>query len=157
MNNLVLSLLVENNPGVVNRVTRHFTHRGYNIDSLNVGKTRNPNISKMTIVTHGDEKTFLQLERHLDKLIEVIEVSPLSSGEAIFRELALIKLEANEDNTDFIYNLNNEFNVKIMKVGKNTFVLEVIEEELKINELVDQLQSFNVLDVVRTGLTGMRI
>ena len=155
--NLVLSLLVENNPGVINRVTRQFTHRGYSIGSLNVGKTKNPNVSQMTIVTHGDSNTFQQIQRHLDKLVEVIEVSPLEEKNAIFRELALIKLEVPKEKHDFFYENFNNFNGKITMTSNNIFVLEVIEEEQKITDLIFNLEDFDILEVVRTGLTGIKL
>jgi acetolactate synthase-1/3 small subunit len=155
--NLVLSLLVENNPGIVNRITRQFTHRGYDIDSLNVGKTNDPLISQMTIVTHGDNNTFQQIERHLDKLVEVIEVSPLEEGNAIFRELALIKVEVYPEKHDFLYDIARDFNGKILAITSNTFVFEIIEDEKKISELLYILKDFNVLEVVRTGLTGIKL
>jgi len=155
--NLVLSLLVENNPGVVNRVTRQFTHRGYSIDSLNVGKTKDPAISQMTIVTHGDSNIFQQIERHLHKLVEVIQVSPLKEGTALFRELALIKLDIPVENHSFLHDIVYNFNGKITQTSDNIFILEVIEDEKKINDLLYSLEEFNILEVARTGLTGIKI
>ena len=91
MNRLVLSLLVENNPGVLSRVAGLFSRRGYGIESLSVGKTNEPNVSRMTVVAVGDELILNQIEKQLGKLVEVIEIFPLKPEESVYRELVLVK------------------------------------------------------------------
>ena len=93
MNRLVLSLLVENNPGVLSRVAGLFSRRGYGIESLSVGKTNEPNVSRMTVVAVGDELILNQIEKQLGKLVEVIEIFPLKPEESVYRELVLVKVD----------------------------------------------------------------
>ncbi|MFV0396276.1 MAG: acetolactate synthase small subunit [Coprobacillaceae bacterium] len=156
MNRLVLSLLVENNPGVLSRVAGLFSRRGYSIDSLSVGTTNEPNISRMTVVARGDALILKQIERQLAKLVEVIEIFPLPEGESVFRELVLVKVETNEQERLSIVSIADIFRARIIDVAPSSLVIEVTGDQRKIDGLLAMLEGFNVVEIVRTGLSGIR-
>lgn len=156
MNRLVLSLLVENNPGVLSRVAGLFSRRGYSIESLSVGETNQENISRMTVVANGDAMILKQIERQLSKLVEVIEIFPLRVGEAVFRELVLIKVEANEQERASIVSIVDIFRARIIDVAPASLVIEVTGDQGKVNGILAMLDGFNVVEIVRTGLSGIK-
>lgn len=156
MNRLVLSLLVENNPGVLSRVAGLFSRRGYSIDSLTVGKTNEENISRMTVVAVGDELILNQIEKQLSKLIDVIEIMPLEPEESVYRELSLIKVEASEEQRNSIVSIVDLFRARIIDVAPTSLIIEATGDQSKINALLAMLKGFNVIELVRTGLSGMR-
>lgn len=156
MNRLVLSLLVENNPGVLSRVAGLFSRRGYSIDSLSVGKTNQPNISRMTVVANGDKLILNQIEKQLSKLVEVIEIFPLASHESVYRELVLIKVEANEVTRPSIVSIVDIFRARIIDVAPTSLVIEATGDQSKIDGLLAMLEGFNVVEIVRTGLSGIK-
>ena len=138
MNRLVLSLLVENNPGVLSRVAGLFSRRGYGIESLSVGKTNEPNVSRMTVVAVGDELILNQIEKQLGKLVEVIEIFPLKPEESVYRELVLVKVEADEKQRSSLVSIADIFRARIIDVAPAS------------------LEGFNVVEMVRTGLSGIK-
>ncbi|WP_294578992.1 acetolactate synthase small subunit [uncultured Thomasclavelia sp.] len=156
MNTLVLSLLVENNPGVLSRVAGLFSRRGYSIDSLSVGGTNQPNISRMTIVVHGDDLILSQIEKQLSKLVEVIDISPLKPEESVYRELVLIKVEANEQQRSSVVSIADIFRARIIDVAPASLVIEATGNQSKINGLLAMLEGFNIVEIVRTGLSGIK-
>lgn len=156
MNRLVLSLLVENNPGVLSRVAGLFSRRGYSIDSLSVGKTNQPNISRMTVVANGDTLILNQIEKQLSKLVEVIEIFPLEPNEAVYRELVLIKVEASEVTRASIVSIVDIFRARIIDVAPTSLVIEATGDQSKIDGLLAMLDGFNVVEIVRTGLSGIK-
>ena len=123
MNRLVLSLLVENNPGVLSRVAGLFSRRGYGIDSLSVGKTNIPGVSRMTVVAVGDELILNQIEKQLGKLVEVIEIFPLEPDKSVYRELVLIKVEADEKQRSSIVSIVDIFRARIIDVADRKSVV----------------------------------
>jgi acetolactate synthase-1/3 small subunit len=156
MKRLVLSLLVENNPGVLSRVAGLFSRRGYSIDSLSVGSTNQPNISRMTVAARGDALILQQIERQLAKLVEVIEIFPLPEGSSVFRELVLIKVEANEQERGSIVSIVDIFRARIVDVAPTSLVIEITGDQSKVDGLLAMLNGFNVVEMVRTGLSGLR-
>lgn len=156
MNRLVLSLLVENNPGVLSRVAGLFSRRGYSIDSLSVGKTNEPNISRMTVVANGDTLILNQIEKQLSKLVEVIEIFPLQPQESVYRELVLIKVEATEQTRASIVSIVDIFRARIIDVAPTSLVIEATGDQSKIDGLLAMLNGFNVVEIVRTGLSGIK-
>lgn len=156
MNRLVLSLLVENNPGVLNRVAGLFSRRGYNIDSLSVGKTNMEGISRMTVVALGDEQILAQIEKQLGKLVEVIEIQQLDPDNSVFRELVLIKVDADESQRSQIVSIVDIFRARIIDVAPTSLIIEVTGNTRKVDQLLTMLNGFNVTEIVRTGLSGMR-
>ncbi len=155
MERLVLSLLVENNPGVLSRVSGLYSRRGYGIDSLSVGKTNEENVSRMTIVAHGDQRELEQIEKQLSKLVEVIEIFPLEKEHSVYRELVLIKVGASEASRASIVSIVDIFRARIIDVAPSSLIIEATGDQGKIDGLLAMLDGFNVTEIVRTGLSGM--
>ena len=147
--------LVEDRPGVLTRVASMFRRRGYNIASLAVGRSEQPGLSRMTFVVTGDEDTVSQATKQLDKLIEVIQVSNISSDEIVARELALVKVNSTPDKRDEIIQIVNLFRANVVDVGSQSMVIEITGEEDKINALYQLLEPFGVLEMLRTGRVAM--
>ncbi len=150
-----LVALVEDRPGVLTRIASMFRRRGFNIASLAVGKSEQPGLSRMTFVVTGDEDTVSQVTKQLDKLIEVIRVSNISSEEMVARELALVKVKATADSRAEIIQIVNLFRAGIVDVGPQSMVIEVTGEEDKINALQNLLQPFGIMEMLRTGVVAM--
>lgn len=147
--------LVEDKPGVLTRVASMFRRRGFNIASLAVGKSEVPGLSRMTFVVNGDEDTVAQVTKQLDKLIDVIQVSDISSRDMVARELALIKVAANTATRSEVIQIVNLFRASIIDVGSESVVIEITGEQDKINALHDLLQPFGIMEMLRTGLVAM--
>ena len=150
-----LAVLVENKPGVLARVSGLFSRRGYNIESLAVGMTENPEISRMTIVVEGDDRVLLQVTSQLSKLIDVISVSDLPPSESVDRGLALIKVAADTDTRAEVMQIAGIFRAKIIDIGAETLVIEVTGDKGKIRAIEDMLDRFGIREVVRTGRVAM--
>ena len=155
MDRLVLSLLVENNPGVLNRVAGLFSRRGYNIESISVGQTNIKGMSRMTVVSTGDEQILTQIEKQLGKLVEVVEIEKLEPDDSVYRELVLIKVDANADQRTNINSIVDIFRAHIIDVSPTSLIIEVTGNTRKVNQLLTMLNGFNVTEIVRTGLVGM--
>jgi len=147
----ILSVLVENHAGVLSRVAGLFSRRGFNIDSLAVGVTENPDISRMTIVVDGDDYTVEQVSKQLNKLIDVIKIKQLEKGESVSRELALIKVNATASTRAEIIQIVEIFRAKIIDVSKNTLTIEISGATDKVAALEDMLKQFGIKEIVRTG------
>ncbi|MCL2862904.1 MAG: acetolactate synthase small subunit [Methanimicrococcus sp.] len=150
-----LSILVENHYGVLTRVAALFARRGYNIDSLAVGTTEDPDVSRMTIVVNGDEAVIEQVIKQLYKLIEVIKVVDLSKEEYVDRELALIKVAATSETRADILQIVEIFRAKIVDVGSNTMMIEITGGGDKISSLEKLLRPFGIKELARTGKVGL--
>ncbi len=146
-----LSVLVENRSGVLSRVAGLFSRRGFNIDSLAVGVTENPEVSRMTIVVNGDEYTVEQVSKQLNKLIDVIKIRELENTDSVSRELALIKVNATAATRSEIIQIVEIFRAKIVDVSKNTLTVEISGSTDKVEALEDMLKQFGVKEIVRTG------
>jgi acetolactate synthase I/III small subunit len=146
-----LSVLVENRSGVLSRVAGLFSRRGFNIDSLAVGVTENPEVSRMTIVVDGDEYTVEQVSKQLNKLIDVIKIRALESSDSVSRELALIKVNATTATRSEIIQVVEIFRAKIVDVSKNTLTVEISGGSDKVAALEDMLKQFGIKEIVRTG------
>ena len=155
MDRLVLSLLVENNPGVLNRVAGLFSRRGYNIESISVGQTNIKGMSRMTVVSTGDEQILTQIEKQLGKLVEVVEIEKLEPDDSVYRELVLIKVDANADQRTNINSIVDIFRAHIIDVSPTSLIIEVTGNTRKVNQLLTMLNGFNVREIARTGLVGM--
>jgi acetolactate synthase-1/3 small subunit len=147
----ILSVLVENHAGVLSRVSGLFSRRGFNIDSLAVGITENPDISRMTIVVNGDEYVVEQVTKQLNKLIDVIKIKQLDKTESISRELALIKVRATAATRPEIIQIVEIFRAKIVDVSKTTLTVEISGGTDKVAALLDMLEQFGIKEIVRTG------
>lgn len=147
-----ISVLLENKFGVLARVAGLFCGRGYNIDSLNVSNTIDPEVSKMTIVTHGDEAIIEQIDKQLNKLIDVIKVTDLSGSDFLERELALIKVSGKtQEERVAIIQLSESFAGKIVNVQDDELCLEVSGESTRIDDFLKLIESYGVIEVARTG------
>lgn len=146
-----ISVLVENRFGVLARVSGLFSGRGYNIDSLCVGETDDPTISRMTIVTHGDNKIIEQIEKQLNKLIDVIKVIDVTKEDHVERELVLIKVGVDEGQRGKILEIVKIFRGKIIDVSPKTITVEITGNEGKINGITEMLKPFDIKELVRTG------
>ena len=155
MERLVLSILVHNSAGVLSRVSGLFSRRGYNIDSLSVGTTNTNGVSRITVVAQGDHQILEQIEKQLRKLEDVIEIFALADKEAVFRELMLIKVEATHKTRADIVAIVDIFRAKIVDVSPESLVIEVTGDSTKINGLLAMLDGFNIVEIVRTGLSGI--
>ena len=147
--------LVEDKPGVLNRVSSLFRRRGFNIASLAVGKSEQPNLSRMTFVVEGDEGTIEQVTKQLNKLIDVIRVSELDEEDVVAREVALIKVRATPTTRSEIMQLVDIFRANIVDVSPNSLIIETTGEEDKINALYNLLRPFGVRELMRTGRIAM--
>ena len=155
MRRMVLSILVENTSGVLSRVSGLFSRRGYNIDSLSVGETHNPAISRMTVAVTGEELTLEQIEKQLNKLEDVIEIKELADGESVCRELILVKVKADASKRQGIIAVADIFRAKIVDVAKESLMIELTGNQSKINAFIELLDGFEILQLVRTGITGL--
>jgi len=154
-NSHTLSILVENHYGVLTRVAALFARRGYNIDSLAVGMTEDPGISRMTIVVYGDNAVIEQVIKQLYKLIEVIKVVDLSAEEYVDRELALIKVSATSETRAEILQIVEIFRAKVVDIGSNTMMIEITGGSEKISALEKLLRPFGIKELARTGKVGL--
>ncbi len=155
MRKMVLSILVENTAGVLNRVAGLFSRRGYNIDSLTVGETEDPKFSRMTIVVHGDDDVLEQLEKQISKLIDVKELIELKPENSVCRELILVKVAVPQEKRPEIVAITDVFRAKIVDVSPESMMIELTGNQNKLDAFIDLLQGFEVRELVRTGITGL--
>ena len=150
-----LSVLVENHSGVLSRVAGLFSRRGFNIDSLAVGETLNPGISRITIVVNGDDYIVDQVSKQLNKLIDVIKIKVFKPTEFVGRELVLIKINAPAETRAEVMQLVNIFRANIVDVSTKTLTVEISADQEKIIALTALLDQFGILEVVRTGMIAI--
>ncbi|MBI2953323.1 MAG: acetolactate synthase small subunit [Chloroflexi bacterium] len=147
--------MVENQPGVLNRVASLFRRRGFNIDSLTVGRTETPHISRMTIVVDGANTIVEQVVKQLYKVIDVLKVSDVSADTTVMRELALIKVSATASSRSEIMQIVDIYRAKIVDVAADSLIIEVTGTEDKIESLTQLVRRFGVKEMVRTGCIAM--
>ncbi len=152
----IISVLVENEFGVLSRVVGLFSGRGFNIESLNVAVTKDPKISRITLVTKGDELIVEQIKKQLNKLINVIRVIDMTEiKDFVGRELALIRLHPNVTKRSEVINLVNIFRGKIVSVNKNGFIIEITGDEDKIEAFIELMMPYGLTEIARTGILAM--
>ncbi|MDD4188483.1 MAG: acetolactate synthase small subunit [Eubacteriales bacterium] len=151
----LLSVLVENHAGVLSRVAGLFSRRGFNIDSLAVGVTEDPQISRMTIVVNGDDHIVEQVRKQLGKLIDVKMIKKLDDSESVSRELALIKVKADSSTRSEIVQIVEIFRGKIIDVSEASLTIEISGELGKIEALEDMIRPFGIKEIVRTGTIAL--
>jgi acetolactate synthase-1/3 small subunit len=147
---------VENKPGVLNRIASLFRRRGYNIESLTVGHTERPNISRMTIVSSIGEGAAHRVEANIYKLVNVLSVEDVTYATTISRSLALIKVEAPEESRHRLMEIVRVFRARVVDLAPRSLIIEITGAEDKIHALVDVLRPFGILEMVRTGQVVMR-
>lgn len=155
MRKMVLSVLVDNTAGVLSRVSGLFSRRGYNITSLTVGETENPAFSRMTVVFNGEEQILEQIYKQVEKLEDVVEITELSSDNSVCRELVLVKVKAGQGERQAIIAVADIFRAKIVDVAKESLMIELTGNQAKIDAFIKLLDGFEILSIVRTGLTGL--
>ena len=151
-----IAVVVENKPGVLSRVANLFARRGFNIESLAVGTTETPTISRITIVVEGDEKTLEQIIKQLYKLIDTLKVFDLPGDKAVERELALIKVHASEKKRQEITQIVDIFRGKIIDVAENSLTVEITGDGNKIDGAEKLLAKFGIKEMVRTGKIALQ-
>jgi len=150
-----ISVLVTNEFGVLSRISGLFSGRGFNIESLSVAETLDPQVSRMTIVTSGDDKVLEQINKQLNKLINVIKVYDFTGEEHIERELALVKVNLTADTRPEILSIVDIFRAKVVDVSPRTYTIEITGDEEKISALTELLRPFGIKEIVRTGRIAM--
>ncbi len=151
----VLSLLVDNEPGVLSRVAGLFSGRGYNIESLCVAETMDPNTSRITLVTEGDDLILEQIKKQLNKLINVIKVHTLSGLDFIEREMALIKVSAKAQHRAEILRIVDIFRCKVVDVGPEHYTIEVTGSKGKLDAILSLLKPMGIREIAKTGTIAM--
>ncbi len=147
----LLSILVDNEPGVLSRISGLFSGRGYNIDSLSVAQTIDPDVSRITMVTRGDEPIIEQIKKQLHKLINVITVTDLTDKKYVQRELALIKVHAKSDHRAEILRIVDIFRCRVVDVGHEHFTVEISGDEGKIEAFIKLITPMGIIETARTG------
>ena len=155
MKQIVLSLLVDNTPGVLSRVAGLFTRRGYNIDSIAAGVTQNPKYTRITVVATGDDIILEQIRKQLLKLEDVVKIMQLEDNNSVCRELVLVKVKADKKEKQEIIAVADIFRAKIVDVSKNSLIIELTGNANKIQAFISLLDGFDIIEMVRTGLTGL--
>src|SRR5712675_1853749 len=150
-----ISILVENKFGVLTRVAGLFSGRGYNIDTLNVGPTHDPVLSRMTIVTTGDDSTLEQIVKQLNKLPNVLKVQSFRAGEYVDRELVLVKVSVDSKSRADVMQITDIFRAKIVDVQPATLTIEITGDESKVEKFIELMRSFGILQLTRTGKVAL--
>ncbi len=155
MKKIVLSLLVENNPGVTSRISGLFSRRGFNIDSFSSGVTADPRYERMTIVASGDEQVLEQIQKQLGKLEEVRDIKILEPGSSVIRELILVKIRAKDTQRQAVINVTEIYRGKIVGVTQDAMVIELTGNQDKLDAFLNLLDGYEILELARTGVTGL--
>lgn len=155
MNKKVLSVLVDNTSGVLNRVAGLFSRRGYNIDSLTVGETENPKYSRMTIVVTGDDDILEQIVKQITKLEDVRRVDVLEPSDSVTRELILVKIKAEPAQRQQVISITEIFRANIVDVAKDSLMIEITGSQSKLKAFLSLVEDYEILELVRTGITGL--
>ena len=152
----VFSLLVDNNPGVLSRVSGLFSRRGYSIDSITAGVTADPRFTRITIVSSGDELILSQIEKQVRKLEDVIEIKVLDPEDSVYRELIMVKVRANKTERTEIISVADIFRAKIVDVEKDSLMVELTGNGSKVDAFLELLEGYEILELARTGITGLQ-
>jgi acetolactate synthase-1/3 small subunit len=151
----IISALVQNVPGVLSHISGMLASRGYNIDSLAVGETENPKLSRMTFVVVGDEKVQEQVLKQLQKIVTVVEAEDISADKRVERDLMLIKVEALPGARSKVLEMVNIFRAKVVDVSDTTMMIEVSGQESKLEGFVDTMRPFGIIGLVRSGVIAL--
>jgi acetolactate synthase-1/3 small subunit len=153
----ILSILVENKPGILFKITHLFRARNFNIDSISVGVTENPDYSRMTITTFGDEKRIDQIIKQLDKMIDTIDVKRLDEHKTVYRELSIFKIKLSNANDSMDVNkLANAYGGKVHDVKKDSIMVELTATPDQIKAFEELVKPFGIIDVARTGVAALQ-
>ena len=155
MNKQVLSILVENTAGVLSRVSGLFSRRGYSIDSISAGVTKNPHYTRMTVVCNGYALILEQITRQVEKLEDVLSVKVLEDGQSVRRELMLVKVKVLPEQRPGVTTIVDIFRGNIVDVSKDSMIIEVTGDKSKLEAFLDLLDGYEILETARTGITGL--
>lgn len=155
MQRKVFQLLVDNTSGVLSRISGLFSRRGYNIESITAGVTADPKFTRITIVTNGDDEILEQIEKQVGKLIDVRTVKVLEPDESVFRELCMIKVKASAEQRQGVISVADIFRAKIVDVSKDSLIIELTGNQVKIEAFINLLEGYEILELARTGITGL--
>ena len=151
----IVSVLVHNNPGVLSKVTSLVTRRGFNIDGISAGPTRQNDMFRLTIVVKGDDKSIEQIQKQLYKIIDVVKVVPIDKSSMVGREICLVKIKASGSDQHEILQIINVFKANVVDVGTNGLIVEITGDSDKIDSFLALLEPQQVSDVARTGIVAM--
>lgn len=151
----IISVLLENESGALSRVSGLFSARGYNIESLTVAPTNDPTLSRMTIVTTGDDRKIDQIEKHLNKLVDVAALQDITLGGHLEREVVLAKLVANAAQKTDLDNIVKAYNAGLITVSDTQYIVEMSGSSEKVDELLNSLRGLTILELARSGVTGL--
>lgn len=155
MRKKVFQLLVDNTSGVLSRISGLFSRRGYNIESITAGETADSRYSRITIVASGDYEILDQIEKQVAKLIDVRDIKVLEPDESVYRELVLIKVKADAKNRQGVISVADIFRAKIIDVSPESLIVELTGAQSKIEAFINLLEGYEILEVARTGITGL--
>lgn len=155
MKTQVFSLLVNNNTGLLSRVAGLFSRRGYNIDSITSGTTMNKSLTLITVVATGDTQVLSQIEKQLAKLEDVVDIKILEDGKSVCRELIMVKIKANAAQRAEVISVADIFRAKIVDVETESLMLEMTGNRSKVEAFLNLLSGYEILELARTGLTGL--
>jgi len=151
----IISVLLENEPGALSRVSGLFSARGYNIQSLTVAPTNDKTLSRMTIVTVGDDRKIDQIEKHLNKLVDVVALHDITVSGHLEREVVLVKLSIEGSQKANLDKIIDAFNASLSDVADNQFIIEMSGSSEKVDELINSLSNANIIEIVRSGVIGL--
>lgn len=155
MQNRVFQLLVDNNAGVLSRISGLFSRRGYNIESITAGVTADPRFTRITIVASGEEEILDQIEKQVSKLVDVRDIHELKPERSVFRELCLIKVKTTPDKRQGVIAVADIFRAKIVDVNVDSLMVELTGNQSKIEAFIGLLNDYEILEIARTGIAGL--
>ncbi len=151
----VFQLLVDNTAGVLSRISGLFSRRGYNIESITAGVTADPRFTRITIVSSGDDEILEQIEKQVMKLVDVRTIKVLEPSESVYRELCLIKLSVPAEKRESVIATANVFRANIIDVSTDSVIIELTGKQDKIEAFLKLLEGYDILELARTGITGL--
>ena len=155
MQQRILSLLVDNTSGVLSRISGLFSRRGYNIDSISAGATADKRFTRITVVCSGDALILDQIKKQLEKLVDVRDIKVLEPDNSVSRELVLVKVAVKPDEREGVITIANIFRANIIDVGKESLVIEMTGSKSKMTAFINLLDDYEILELARTGITGL--
>jgi len=155
MQKKVFQLLVDNNSGVLSRISGLFSRRGYNIDSITAGETTEYGHTRVTIVASGDDEILEQIEKQLAKLVDIRSIKELKPDESVYRELVLIKVKAGAEQRQAIVAVTDIFRAKIVDVSHECLIIELTGNQSKVDAFIGLLEGYEILEIARTGIAGL--
>ena len=151
----VFQLIVDNNPGVLSRISGLFSRRGYNIESITAGVTADPRFTRITIVASGDDVILDQIEKQVAKLVDIRDIHELLPEDSVYRELALVKVRAEASNRQSILATANIFRGNIIDVSPDSLIIEITGSQSKVDAFLKLLEGYEILELARTGIAGL--